>query len=278
MAGQSVVKVLSVFGKAFKTFYDFIGIVVLASALFFFIGLSPVVLILVFGIQIPAVIAAAFIALIFTLGPALGGSSHMLYLAVQGEDVLIRDFFRGMFRFYWRSLAMALVAGLFLLVLVIDFVFFFNNPNSFFRVLSGIWVYFFLFWGTVMNFTFPVLIQQDDSVFSAIKKSGLIVLDNMVFSLLLLFGVLIVTVLSVFLTAAMMLVWAGIVGLVQHYALLEILEKYRSYRIRRDEVDGVKDSEEMQQEALSHQILKEDEAGTDNEQDRDNLENREDDA
>lgn len=228
MAGQSFSKSWLILRKGIRYSYDYIGMVMAASALWFFIGLMPLLAVTTFHTHIsnPVVFGIAIVLTLVTLGPATAAVHAMMARILDKEEVLVREFFRHFRHFFARSVGLVLLGVLILAILASDFVFTINHPNKFVRMLSGIWIYFFIFWALMSNYIFPFLVNQDIGVFLAMKRAALLALDNLVVTILLTVSVVLVAGISIILAAAVLLLMMGIIAFLQNIAYRVLMQKY----------------------------------------------------
>lgn len=198
------------------------------SALWFFIGFLPLLVATTFSTYIknPIVVAVALALTLITLGPATAAVHAMISRILAKEDVLVREFFQHFTQFFGRSVGLVLLNGLIIAILVSDFVFTINYPNNVVRALSGIWVYFFIFWALMSNYIFPFLVNQDIGVFLTMKRAALLALDNAIVTIMLTISVVLVAGLSIVLAAPVLLLMMGMIAFLQNIAYLEVMQKY----------------------------------------------------
>ena len=228
MAGQSLSKSWQIFRKGIRYSYDYLGMVMASSALWFFVGFLPLLLATSFSnyIKNPVVFGVAIALTLLTVGPATAAVHTMMARILDKQDVTVREFFRHFRRFFGRGVGLVLLNVLILAILGSDFLFTINNPNKIIRMLSGIWIYFFIFWALMANYIFPFLVNQDIGVFLTMKRAVLLALDNIVVTIFLAIAVLLVVVLSVILAAPVLLLMMGTVAFLQNVGYGELMRKY----------------------------------------------------
>jgi uncharacterized membrane protein YesL len=228
MAGQSLSKSWLIFRRGIRYSYDYLGMVLATSALWFFVGFSPLLVVTTFSnhIQNPAVVGVAIVLTLVTFGPATAAVHAMIAKILDKEDVTVRGFFRHFRCFFGRALGLTLLNVLILVNLGSDFIFTINNPNKIIRMLSGIWIYFFIFWALMSNYIFPFLVNQDIGVFMTMKRAVLLALDNLVVTIFLTIEVVIVAILSIVLAAPVLLLMMGIIAFLQNVGYRELMQKY----------------------------------------------------
>jgi uncharacterized membrane protein YesL len=230
MAGQSLRKSWQIFRKGIRYSYDYLGMVMASSVLWFFVGFLPLLVVTTFSkyIKNPAVFGVAIALTLVTFGPATAAVHTMIAKILDKEDVTVREFFRHFRRFFGRGVGLVLLNVLILAILGSDFLFTINNPNKIIRLLSGIWIYFFIFWALMANYIFPFLVNQDIGVFLTMKRAVLLALDNIVVTIILAIEVLLIVVLSVVLAAPVLLLMMGIIAFLQNVGYRELMQKYET--------------------------------------------------
>ncbi len=228
MAGQSISKSWQIIRKGFRYSYDYLGMVIASSALWFVTGFFPILIVTSFNkyIQSPIAYGVAVLVTLIVLGPSTAAVHGIAAAILDNEDTRVREFFKFFRKYFWRSTALMLLNVLILLILASDLIFTLNNPNRFIQMLSGIWVYFFIFWALMSNYIFPFVVNQDVGVLLTMKRSALLALDNLVVTIILSLAVLIVVVLSVVLAAPVLLLMLGIIAFLQNVGYRELMQKY----------------------------------------------------
>lgn len=230
MAGESIAKSWMIFRKGIRNSYDYVGMVMATSALWFFIAFLPLLAATTFStyLKSPAVAGVAALLTLITFGPATAAVHAMIARILDKEEVLVREFFFYFKKYFTKSVLLVLLNALLLAILFSDFLFSINNPSTFFRLLSGIWIYFMIFWVMMSNYIFPFLVHQDIGVLRVMQRAALLALDNAVVTLLLTVMVVVVAVLNIVITAGVLLLMMGIIAFLQNGAFLELMKKYET--------------------------------------------------
>lgn len=216
----------SIISQAFRAGYEYIGIVMLANVVWFLVTFSPVLIVTLFQLEQVELIALGALGTLILVGPATAAVHFMMNKLVHREETTIADFKEGFLRFFGRSLALTLVNAVILVILVFDLWFSLFNPNPVIRLLTGIWIYFLIFWYVLVQFVFPFLVQQNTGIVTIMKRSALISIDNVGASVLIALVVALVGALSIALAAPMLLFFVCLAALLQNYALVEMMKKY----------------------------------------------------
>lgn len=228
LAGESVRQGWRIISRGFRGAYDYMGMNMVLSSLWFFIGLAPAGLAFLVMLQLPSVASALIFGLVctFILGPVTAGVYSMSTSMLLGEHVLIREFFRHL-RDHYRRSAWATAALLIILaILLVDLAFFLRSETAWLQVLSIIWVYFLAFWALAAQCVYPLVVRKKRRTLETLKMAALLVLDNLVATLLLGLAGLVVTALCVLLQVPVVLFFAGTLSFLHVAALDELLLKY----------------------------------------------------
>ncbi len=212
--------------QSFKTLYERIGLVMGTNLLWFFVGFGPALIVLYIPYQHPILFVAGILVTILTLGASTAAVNHVMIKIINRDEVGLRDFKVGFRKFFGRGALMALIAILGAIILWVDLLFSLSHPNQIFQLLSGIWIWGMIFWYAVLQFVYPFLVQQDIGLLKALKRSALVVIDNLLGSVIVVVVTLVVLVLCIILAAPLLLFVASLLALIQNYAYNQILQKY----------------------------------------------------
>lgn len=211
--------------QALKMCWDNLTTIVLLNLLWFFFSLAPVFLSSLISEDITLFIMAAILALLL-IGPVTSASQYLLSLLVNREEITVADFTSAFKKFFWRSELLVIIGLAVLIFMVFNFSISVENPAWYVRLLSGIWLYFVLFWLLVLQYIFPLLVQQDIGLLLALKRASLLVLDNLLISLMFLILCGIISFISIYLVIPLVIIWFAMIGLMQNYIVVELLKKY----------------------------------------------------
>lgn len=217
----------SVIVQSLKSTYEYIGTVMLANILWFFVGFFPVLVVSLLQIENPILFVLGLALTLITIGPATSGVHYIIHkLIIREEVAVLNDFKLGFRKFFTRSLALVILGLGVFVILVADLAFSVQHTNTIIRMLSGVWVYFMVFWFVMLQFLFPFLVQQDAGLKMIIKRAALITIDNVFASVIIAIAVILIMVISIVLAAPILLFFMGIVAFVQNYALIGLMAKY----------------------------------------------------
>ena len=228
MAGESLVQGGKITARAFRHVYDYLGMTMLMSAVWFLIGLLPAWLAFLVMMQVPAINSFLIFAVLTAviLGPLTAASYHMASLMVRGEYVAVRDFFKAIFTHFKRAVGLTAILLVILAILLVDMVFFLSSQIAWMQYLSVLWVYFLLFWALVTQYAYVVLVRQGRTVWQSLKVAGLMALDNIVASLIVVIASALVVFVSFWMRVPLMLFLGGTLAFLHCTAFEVLIAKY----------------------------------------------------
>jgi uncharacterized membrane protein YesL len=133
----------------------------------------------------------------------------------------------GLVRAHWASaVRLGTVQAALTIILATDFVFFLSRSAFGLKLVGLLFLYPLLFWLLAQQYQWPLLVEQRQGAWSAIKKSSLLTLDNPGFTLVL--GLLTgaVSVLCVAAMVGLPLLWVGTIAFLHTEATRGLLRKY----------------------------------------------------
>lgn len=161
------------------------------------------------GIALPVLLLSAL-----PVGPATAGLSYFTYKVSDGRAVKIADFFVGM-REYARQgwiIGTAFLAGVAIILFNIGF---YGNASGIFGALMlGLWLYLFLFWVSMLIYSFPlVFLQERPEMRTMLRNAVLMVVGKPIFTFLTLVMMLLIFGLSVFLVVPLFVITPAFLNL-----------------------------------------------------------------
>ncbi|MGB4471902.1 MAG: hypothetical protein WBJ07_03235, partial [Limnochordia bacterium] len=117
---------------------------------------------------------------------------------------------------------------LILLIIVYAFTSTGNQDALLMRIINGICLYLALVWFLLFQYLFPFLVQQDTSVWLVLKRSTILMFDNLLVSLMMLLLSGLLTFVSLMLVIPLVILWFAMISLMQNYVTMELLKKYGS--------------------------------------------------
>ncbi|MFN3652479.1 MAG: hypothetical protein ACK47B_23125 [Armatimonadota bacterium] len=216
--------------------YDYLGTVLLQSFLWSaalgFGSLGAVALGLQLFRGLPGPLSLASTVLLATLaavligGPLAAGIFRFCRNAAARSEPELFDLAWGVRHAAGRSLALAGLQAGAALLLAGNAAFYLSSRHPVVLVIGALFAYLLVFWLLMACYAWPLLAEQEISTRAILKKSALLVLDNLVYTLLL--GVLLLVFTAVcwgtFIVGV--LLWAGVSAMVLTQAMRELLRRY----------------------------------------------------
>lgn len=215
-----------VFIEALKTSYRHLGRVMLTNLLWFGISFAPILAVIYIPFENMWFFLAGVLGTVVTFGGATAALHSCMNQIIDGEGTTLRDFGIAFKKFFARGSVLTFLGGLGFTLLLFNIWFSTNYSSKIVFFLIGFWLWGIIYWYSVLQFVFPFLIQQDIKLFLAIKRAGLISLDNVLASFVLVMLSILVLILSVVLGAPLIIFTASFLALLQNYALKGIMSKY----------------------------------------------------
>ena len=212
--------------KSLKATYEHLGLAVVINVIWFFLWLSPMFLYAVSGLENITLFIIANMLSVVLFGPATAGAYALLNKIVNEGSTAISEYKGAFLKFFWRSLLLVLVCGLMFLFIILNIRVSLNSQVFLFQLIGGMWLYVLLFWCAMMQYVFPLLVQQNVGILTIIKRAALITLDNILLSLLILLASLVITFVSAFSMVLLVILWLSLIGLLQNFAFVQVLSKY----------------------------------------------------
>ncbi|WP_419466025.1 DUF624 domain-containing protein [Alteribacter salitolerans] len=134
---------------------------------------------------------------ILTAGPATAGYSYFIYQIQSREDSKIRHLFTGVKQYFRKSIILGTVITVPPVVLLSNFIFFFQQSGFLFYFYAMLCFYCFLAWVLVSQYAFSVLVQKEEIAIKEILKYCFLYLKRGFWkSIFLLFPITLLTLIS----------------------------------------------------------------------------------
>lgn len=172
-------------------------------------------------------LAGGGFALALVVGPLAAGLFRYARNMAARQEPDLFDLAWGYRTSLGRSLCLAGIQTLIGMVLAGDAFFFVTRGNPIVVGLGAIFGYLCVFWALMSLYAWPLLAEDESaSVKSILRKSGLLVLDNFPYTLLLGLVLLVLTAVLWATVIGGVLLWAGALAMFQTQATRELLRKY----------------------------------------------------
>jgi uncharacterized membrane protein YesL len=216
--------------------YDYLGSVLLMSALFTVVASSallggqavaaPLFRNLPGVLPVGLILAAAFAAFSLVGGPVLAGIFRFARNAASREEPDLFNLAWGFRSAFRRSVLLALIQVFGLGVLVVNGYFYLVQRNPVLMVAGATFAYAALFWLAMVQYQWPLLVEQEIPTRRIVTKSALLVLDNLGFTALLLLAMTVFTAGLAISVVGFVLLSAGASAMILTQATRELLRKY----------------------------------------------------
>ncbi|AZR72240.1 hypothetical protein BBF96_01800 [Anoxybacter fermentans] len=210
--------------KSFKDFYDHIFLLGGVSLIWFII-VGPLVYVGLAGfflkMPFPVIMNLIFV------GPLTLGVFYLTNQLIKYKDSGLKDFFQGFAKFFFRGMFAYWMSLLTMVILLVDLTFFINFGNRFMQYLSGIWIYLIIFFMMSQFYFWSLLVEMEDGLLKIYKRSLLLTLDNILYSLgLFLIFILLVAVGVITAGVGLAVTFIGFLGILANNATYNLLIKY----------------------------------------------------
>lgn len=215
--------------RGFRLSYEYVGMVLVGSALWFLVGLVPLALTGAVALSAPSVatVAAAAASFIALTSPAFVAVLSVHTRLLQGEEVVVSQYVRAFGAWWSRSAALAAVELVAVVMLVVDILFFLRFEHPALRLVAGLWSWLLVFTAAVGTVAPALMVRTGRGVRTALGQAVLAVLDNPVATGLVLAATGAVTMVYAALAAPLLLLFAGTVAFVLAALVDELLRRYQ---------------------------------------------------
>lgn len=219
----------------FRDTYDYLGSLVLAGSIASFVTGAAVVgahgLALQAFLRLPGFLPllvsvfVAALALILIGGPLSGGLFRFAHKAAARKEPELFDFAWGFRAGFTPSLKLASVQVIGTLALAGNCAFYLAQHNLPLMALGASFGYLLVFWCAAMLYQWPLLLEGAD-VKTTLRKSALLVLDNLPFTLGILLVALVLVMLCGISVIGIVLLLPGAMAMLTTQGTRELLRKY----------------------------------------------------
>lgn len=229
-------RVLRALALGFRAAYDHLGFVLLSSLLWFglasllALGGAGLVSLAVPGRSVGALMLASLggaVSVAIGTGPVTAAIAWHARRIVTHDDPRWWELLTAIPRLWRRGLSLALVQALVTLVLIVDAGYFLAQEKPLWRPVGMLFLYPLLFWWAGGLLQWPLAVERpEESLWQVIKKSALLLLDNLGYMTVVAVVVALLTALCVVSQFGFVVAWAGLLAFLQTAALRELLPKY----------------------------------------------------
>ena len=183
--------------NALKAVWEHITVLIVLNLAWFFLALLPMFINSVTSDNTVFFLVCVGLSL-FLLGPVSAAIHYLISQILFHGELSVDEFLKALKRFFWRSELLVLLGLITLFIIVFNFSYSASHDAFYMRILNGIWLYMALLWLLMLQYVFPFLVQQDISVWLVLKRSAILLFDNLPVSLMLLLVCGLLTFVSIF--------------------------------------------------------------------------------
>ncbi|MGI6145877.1 MAG: hypothetical protein GX183_00765 [Firmicutes bacterium] len=167
---------LRLLGRSLALAYEHLGMSLLVSVVWFFAAATAASL----AVLMPAMVALPLT--ILAVAPVQTAAAYWANLTVHQEDAGIIVLIQGLAKFFLRALLLGAMHGLAAFLCAASIYMALAAEPFGIKVLGGLWVYASVFVGLTFMYAYAVMVEQDTTVWKAVRRSMLLVLDNPAFT------------------------------------------------------------------------------------------------
>ncbi|MFW6035159.1 MAG: DUF624 domain-containing protein [Halothermotrichaceae bacterium] len=215
---------LNVIKDTFVQLYEYLFRIVFLS-LIMFILIIPLLL----SYPVSWITLAAIPYILIISGPVLLSAIKMIWGLQNRESFSFKKFFRGIKRYFKRGVLAFLFTTVIYVVLVFDLWYFFSKSggNIIFLIIALLMFYVFVFFSLMQLYFWPLLVmQEEESLRTIIKRSFLLTFDNIIFAIGLGIFFILYTVLATILVLPIPALYFGSIVLLVLNGTSYTLKKY----------------------------------------------------
>jgi hypothetical protein len=168
----------------------------------------------------------SFLIAASAIGPLLAGVHGLVRRIVARDDPGLTDLFHEARARAPAAVALAALQTGLVLLLWVDLLFFGASPLLPLKGLAALCFYALLLWGLMLPYQWPLLVEGAGSPLRVVKKSFLLVLDNLPFTIGVALLTLLFSLLCAITTVGMVLLWTGSLAFFHTVATRALLRKY----------------------------------------------------
>ncbi|HET6453710.1 MAG TPA: hypothetical protein VFI02_04845 [Armatimonadota bacterium] len=206
--------------------YEYLGLVLMSSFIWFGITLSGIGLIV--GLRSRPVLVIVLLAAhyVLVISPLTAAVLNLAKSMVTRDEPSLLDLIRGFKEFLTASWMLGLVQLLLTLVIVVNAWFYLTHGGIVIRILGVLTTYVLILWMMSAVYHFPILIEQRPGTFRTIKRGFLLTLDNPGFTAGVFLAIILLTCFSAATLLGLPLLYMGMLGILETRALRAVFVKY----------------------------------------------------
>ncbi len=168
---------------------------------------------------------------VITIPAAYAGLSRLSHTAQTTPTATFSDFWVGFRAHLWRGVAAAIANIVILGILWSNFASYIAQEDLLFTLLRTAWIIILVVWLSVQLYTWPILEEmKQPNLRGALRNAGVMMLQNPIFTLVLLAALTLIAILSIALVIPLFLVTGSMIACIANAAVLDRLEIARTSR------------------------------------------------
>lgn len=214
--------------KSFVDAYENLAFTIVSSSLFVgaLLACIGILRLTAFGQLPPIFISGLLVAYILVLAPIISGTCAYARSILTHEDQSIGELF-----FFIRKTAisawkLALLQVVITLLVLINLWFYFTHGGIICKIIAVLFIYILFFWLASMIYHFPVMIEQGCGAFLAVKRGFLLEIDNIGFTALMFFVIILLTIVSIATFIGLVFIYNGVMSMLATNMVRALFVKY----------------------------------------------------
>ena len=234
-------------GKTLKRWlgnsYDYLGLVIIASFIWFGVLIGGVSLIAKLEVHEHPIVVAGTLAAYYVLliAPLTAGVFAMARKVVTRDDPSVLDVLSGFREYLLPSWSLGFAQTLITVLILANAWFYLTRGGMALKAVGILVIYVLILWALSAVYHFPVLIEQRPGVMKILKRGFLLGLDNLAFTLGIIFVIILLTCLCVATLLGLPLIYIGMLSILETRALRAVFVKYDLLPPERDPELGGED-------------------------------------
>ncbi|MCX6374911.1 MAG: hypothetical protein NTU88_02520, partial [Armatimonadetes bacterium] len=214
--------------KWISTSYEFLGLVIISSFIWFGIIIGGVGLITRIEAHESPVLLFVSLAAFYVLfiAPLTAGVYLLAKKIVTRDDPSVFDIFHGFREFLAPSWSLGFAHVLITLMIAANAWFYLTRGGIALKAVGVLVLYVLILWGLSAVYHYPVMIEQRPGTFKTLKRGFLLALDNFAFTVGVIFAIILLTCLCAVTLLGMPLIYLGMLSILQTQALRALFVKY----------------------------------------------------
>ncbi len=217
---------IKVLKDSFIKYYDELFKYVMLNIIWFSLFMVPFLLVYLNEVFI----IIGVLSLIVFAGPIILSGMNYIYKTFDREETTIKGFFRGIKDNFKRGILSFLFSVVIYAIFILDIIFFLQNSQNYIMMIIAIlFLYLFIFFSMMQIYYWGLLtIQPETGLWQIVKRSFLLVLDNILPTILIFISLVILFVLNIVLAFLTPFFLFTLISLIIIIMTRNILEKYEA--------------------------------------------------